>query len=256
MKEQLRKAVLLGGVVGLTAAMTGCYGYGYGSYNNTSRIPKTTAARDTLEEFNLASFRAADGMFQMEGLPWGSSIQEVEEVLGMSVGQTVAYSDGGGYADVNYSLLLMDKISLGLMPVFDVDDGLACLTFYFENTYTAEELDTLYADLTKQCTSIFGEPDEKQEDERTAGNTTYSGVTLFWYHEVSDTQMTTFQLGKLDTGNGTETVILGINTYDPNEIEAETSTGEEETRADKGENTKDTSGAEEQSGEIYSSEEE
>ena len=44
----------------------GCYygsGMGYGSYANANKI-KTTAAADTLEEFKITDFQAADGTFQ------------------------------------------------------------------------------------------------------------------------------------------------------------------------------------------------
>ena len=58
----------------------GCYygsGMGYGSYANANKI-KTTAAADTLEEFKITDFQAADGTFQYKDLGWLSSYQDLE----------------------------------------------------------------------------------------------------------------------------------------------------------------------------------
>ena len=132
MRKGLRKAVLIGGMTAAVMMMAGCYGYGYGGYSSySSQIPKTTAQKDTLEEFDLATLQREDGAFQFPGLEWGASQQEVEEVFGMTIPETVTVSDGF-YADVNHSILLLDKVSLGMMPVFG-EDGLALISFYFEN---------------------------------------------------------------------------------------------------------------------------
>ena len=35
--------------------------------------------------------------------------------------------------------------------------------------------------------------------------------------------MNSFQIGKLDSGNGTSAVVIGVNIYDPSQIEEESS---------------------------------
>ncbi|MBQ8638360.1 MAG: hypothetical protein IJ468_04245 [Lachnospiraceae bacterium] len=221
MRKGLRKAVLIGGMTAAVMMMAGCYGYGYGGYSSySSQIPKTTAQKDTLEEFDLATLQREDGAFQFPGLEWGASQQEVEEVFGMTIPETVTVSDGF-YADVNHSILLLDKVSLGMMPVFG-EDGLALISFYFENVYTAEELDTFYNNLVDTATSHFGEPDEVRPEVQESGSMTFNCETTFWYHQINETTMTSLQIGKTDTGSGTNCIILGVNCYDPTEAEEET----------------------------------
>lgn len=220
MKSYLKKAVVFGTVLAAAAAMTGCY-ESYYSSSRYRQTPKTTAAKDTLEDFDISSFRRSDGTYQFGDLEWGSSMEAVEQALGVEISQTVAFSDGGGYGDLNYCIKLLDKVSVGLMPVFDPDEGLSCLTFYFENVYTAEELDSFYDDLNDICKAAFGEPDEVKPEERESNGMTLKCETTFWYHEISPTEMTSFQLAKTDSGRGTDAVILGVNHYNPQEETSE-----------------------------------
>ena len=128
------------------AAAAGCYygsGMGYGSYANANKI-KTTAAADTLEEFKITDFQAADGTFQYKDLGWLSSYQDLEKEIAMPIGTTTAFTEGETMGDINYSVKLLDYISVGMQPVFDPDGGLTTLTVYFEDTYTAEQLDELF----------------------------------------------------------------------------------------------------------------
>ena len=129
----------------------GCYygsGMGYGSYANANKI-KTTAAADTLEEFKITDFQASDGTFQYKDLGWLSSYQDLEKEIGMPIGTTTAFTEGETMGDINYSVKLLNYISVGMQPVFDPDGGLTTLTVYFEDTYTAEQLDELF-DTMKQ----------------------------------------------------------------------------------------------------------
>lgn len=242
MKRQWKKAVLLGGMAALAAMTAGCYGYGYGNYGNmTSRIPKTTAAKDTLEEFDIAGMRAEDGTYQFPGLEWGATKEQVEEALGVSLSETRDTQDGY-YADINYSILVRDRISVGFMPVFG-EEGLELVSIYFENVYTAEELDTLYDDLVTLCTANFGEPDEVKPEQQTSGGMTFNCETTFWYHQIDETHMTSLQVGKTDTGTGTDGVVLGVNNYNPQEIEEESTDGEtdsEETAEEENGSEKET----------------
>ena len=124
----------------------GCYygsGMGYGSYANANKI-KTTAAADTLEEFKITDFQASDGTFQYKDLGWLSSYQDLEKEIGMPIGTTTAFTEGETMGDINYSVKLLNYISVGMQPVFDPDGGLTTLTVYFEDTYTAEQLDELF----------------------------------------------------------------------------------------------------------------
>ena len=124
----------------------GCYygsGMGYGSYANANKI-KTTAAADTLEEFKITDFQAADGTFQYKDLGWLSSYQDLEKEIAMPIGTTTAFTEGETMGDINYSVKLLNYISVGMQPVFDPNGGLTTLTVYFEDTYTAEQLDELF----------------------------------------------------------------------------------------------------------------
>ena len=211
--------------------LSGCFGYGmgYGRYRN--QVPKTTAARETLEEFDINDLRRGPGdSFQYKDLAWGSTAERVEEVLGTSIGTTNAFADGGGYGDINISIKLADFISVGVMPVFDTK-GLSMLTFYFEDVYTAEQLDDLYGRLQEICTGAFGEPEKITPETRETNGVTFRTETTFWYAPVSDTQVTSLQIGKTDTGRGTNAVVIGVNSYNPEELEEE-STGEDGSEAE------------------------
>lgn len=108
----------------------GCYygsGMGYGSYANANKI-KTTAAADTLEEFKITDFQAADGTFQYKDLGWLSSYQDLEKEIAMPIGTTTAFTEGETMGDINYSVKLLNYISVGMQPVFDPNGGLTTLT--------------------------------------------------------------------------------------------------------------------------------
>ena len=205
----------------------GCYygsGMGYGSYANANKI-KTTAAADTLEEFKITDFQASDGTFQTMG-------------------------------DINYSVKLLNYISVGMQPVFDPDGGLTTLTVYFEDTYTAEQLDELFDKAVAAAREAFGDEDKYQENDQDGGKgTVYHTTGAFWYNETDqygDYTMNSFQIGKLDSGNGTSAVVIGVNIYDPSQIEEESSeegsdsdeSAEETSSQNDEKNAKETSEAE------------
>ncbi len=221
---QWRKRLAIGGLALAVTALTGCMGYGgYGGYSGYSnRVPKTTAAKETLEEFDLSTLRTEEGVFQYQTLKWGSTREEVGNYMGIALDQGVTFSDGSSYNDMNYSMLLEDMVSLGMMPTFDPEGGLSCLSFYFENIYTAEQLDRFFDDVVDSCKDIYGEPDELREQTEESNGIEYSSVTAMWFYEIDDSHTTSLQVGKLDSGRGTDAVVLGVNIYDPNQIEEET----------------------------------
>ena len=248
----------------------GCYygsGMGYGSYANANKI-KTTAAADTLEEFKITDFQAADGTFQYKDLGWLSSYQDLEKEIAMPIGTTTAFTEGETMGDINYSVKLLnyisvgmqpvkgltvdlktarkrveeiskrynmqvdpdakiEDISVGMQPVFDPDGGLTTLTVYFEDTYTAEQLDELFDKAVAAAREAFGDEDNYQENDQDGGKgTVYHTTGAFWYNETDqygDYTMNSFQIGKLDSGNGTSAVVIGVNIYDPSQIEEESS---------------------------------
>lgn len=209
----------------------GCYygsGMGYGSYANANKI-KTTAAADTLEEFKITDFQAADGTFQYKDLGWLSSYQDLEKEIAMPIGTTTAFTEGETMGDINYSVKLLNYISVGMQPVFDPNGGLTTLTVYFEDTYTAEQLDELFDKAVAAAREAFGDEDNYQENDQDGGKgTVYHTTGAFWYNETDqygDYTMNSFQIGKLDSGNGTSAVVIGVNIYDPSQIEEES--GEE-----------------------------
>ena len=65
--------------------------------------------------------------------------------------------------------------------------------------------------------------------------------------EYGDYTMNSFQIGKLDSGNGTSAVVIGVNIYDPSQIEEESSeegSSEEVSSKVAEKNVKETSEAE------------
>lgn len=226
----------------------GCYygsGMGYGSYANANKI-KTTAAADTLEEFKITDFQAADGTFQYKDLGWLSSYQDLEKEIAMPIGTTTAFTEGETMGDINYSVKLLNYISVGMQPVFDPNGGLTTLTVYFEDTYTAEQLDELFDKAVAAAREAFGDEDNYQENDQDGGKgTVYHTTGAFWYNETDqygDYTMNSFQIGKLDSGNGTSAVVIGVNIYDPSQIEEESS--EEGNSSDEGvESSKEESGS-------------
>ena len=216
----------------------GCYygsGMGYGSYANANKI-KTTAAADTLEEFKITDFQASDGTFQYKDLGWLSSYQDLEKEIGMPIGTTTAFTEGETMGDINYSVKLLNYISVGMQPVYNAEGGLTTLTVYFEDTYTAEQLDELFDKAVAAAREAFGDEDKYQENDQDGGKgTVYHTTGAFWYNETDqygDYTMNSFQIGKLDSGNGTSAVVIGVNIYDPSQIEEESS--EEGNSSDEG----------------------
>ena len=235
----------------------GCYygsGMGYGSYANANKI-KTTAAADTLEEFKITDFQASDGTFQYKDLGWLSSYQDLEKEIAMPIGTTTAFTEGETMGDINYSVKLLNYISVGMQPVYNAEGGLTTLTVYFEDTYTAEQLDDLFDKAVAAAREAFGDEDKYQENDQDGGKgTVYHTTGAFWYNETDqygDYTMNSFQIGKLDSGNGTSAVVIGVNIYDPSQIEEESS--EEGSSSDEGvESSKEESGSGESAEEASS----
>lgn len=234
MRHFWKKTVLAAGLSGMLLTGAGCYYGGYGSYNSYSSKIKTTAASDTLEETLITDFQASDGTFQFKNLEWGSSYQDLEALINAPIGTTTAFTEGETMGDINYSIKLLDYITVGMQPVYDADGGLTCLTVYFEQTYTAEQLDEIYDKVLAAAREAFGDEDKLQEGEQVNGNTTYKTTAAFWYRQTDQYDQYTensFQIGKLDTGNGTEAVVVGVNIYDPTLIEEESSEEGRETES-------------------------
>ncbi len=243
MRHFLKKGLLAGGLGVMMLSAAGCYygsGYGYNSYANANKV-KTTAAADTLDEFKITDFQASDGTYQYKDLGWLSSYEDLEKAVGMSIGTTTAFTEGETMGDLNYSVKLLDYISVGMQPVFDPDGGLTTLTIYFEDTYTAEQLDELFDKAVDAAREAFGDEDNYQESDQDGGRgTVYHTTGAFWYRDTDqygDYTMNSFQIGKLDSGNGTSAVVIGVNIYDPTKIEEESS--EEESGS--GESAKESS---------------
>ena len=150
----------------------------------------------------------------------------------------------------------IEDISVGMQPVFDPDGGLTTLTVYFEDTYTAEQLDELFDKAVAAAREAFGDEDKYQENDQDGGKgTVYHTTGAFWYNETDqygDYTMNSFQIGKLDSGNGTSAVVIGVNIYDPSQIEEESSeegsdsdeSAEETSSQNDEKNAKETSEAE------------
>ena len=66
---------------------------------------------DTLEEFKITDFQAADGTFQYKDLGWLSSYQDLEKEIAMPIGTTTAFTEGETMGDINYSVKLLNYIS-------------------------------------------------------------------------------------------------------------------------------------------------
>ena len=223
----------------------GCYygsGMGYGSYANANKI-KTTAAADTLEEFKITDFQASDGTFQYKDLGWLSSYQDLEKEIGMPIGTYDSILPRARRWVTSITLLsFLIIFPLVCSLFFDPDGGLTTLTVYFEDTYTAEQLDELFDKAVAAAREAFGDEDNYQENDQDGGKgTVYHTTGAFWYNETDqygDYTMNSFQIGKLDSGNGTSAVVIGVNIYDPSQIEEESS--EEGNSSDEGvESSKD-----------------
>ena len=110
---------------------------------------------------------------------------------------------------------------------YNAEGGLTTLTVYFEDTYTAEQLDDLFDKAVAAAREAFGDEDKYQENDQDGGKgTVYHTTGAFWYNETDqygDYTMNSFQIGKLDSGNGTSAVVIGVNIYDPSQIEEESS---------------------------------
>lgn len=236
MRHLWKKAWAAGMACSLAVAAAGCYGYGsYNSFGSSANRVKTTASPETVEVLDLLDLQDDDGTFQYSKLPWGSSYKDLEALIETPVGTTTAFDDGETLGDINYSYQVLDYLTVGLQPLYDPDGGLSCITFYFETTYTSQQLDQIYDEIQEAAREAFGKEDKEESSDQSSGNLTYQTTTSFWYHEVSEQQMTSFQLGKLDSGNGTAAVVIGVNIYDP----ALAQTGSEEESPASG--TKETS---------------
>ena len=258
MRHFWKKGLLAGGLGAMMLSAAGCYygtGMGYGSYGNSASRVKTTAAADTLDEFKITDFQASDGTYQYKDLGWLSSYEDLEKEVGMSIGTTTAFTEGETMGDLNYSVKLLDYISVGMQPVFDPDGGLTTLTIYFEDTYTAEQLDELFDKAVDAAREAFGDEDKYQESQQDGGRgTVYNTTGAFWYRDTDqygDYTVNSFQIGKLDSGNGTTAVVIGVNIYDPTKVEEESS--EEGNSSDESvESSKEENGSDESTEEASS----
>ena len=202
---------------------SGCY-YGinnFTSYSGASQI-RTTAAPESVEEFSLKQLRAKDGCFEMEGLPWGSTFARFQEFFGTTVSETNSFTDGEFMADINYSYKLADALTVGVQPVFDKEGHLMSLSLYYQTTYTPDRLDEIYGKLVDQAEKEFGEKEKEEAQETQQDRTVYRTNVSYWYADRSETEQTSLQIGTLNTGAGTEAVVIGINCYDPAVLETET----------------------------------
>ena len=147
------------------------------SYANANKI-KTTAAADTLEEFKITDFQASDGTFQYKDLGWLSSYQDLEKEIAMPIGTTTAFTEGETMGDINYSVKLLNYISVGMQPVYNAEGGLTTLTVYFEDTYTAEQLDDLFDKAVAAAREAFGDEDKYQENDQDGGKGTVYHTTV------------------------------------------------------------------------------
>lgn len=220
MNKFWKKTCAAGVLASLVLGTTGCF-YGMNSYGQMRQQIKTTAAADTLEDTLITDFRTEDGMFQFKDLSWGSSKADLEAMINLPVSATTAFTDGAVLGDINYSVKLMDYISVGMQPIFDGDGGLTSLSIYFEKTYSADQLSEIFEKAKEAAAAAFGPEDLLQTENRDNGNMEYVSTTAFWYNQIDEHTMNTLQIGKLDQGNGTEAVVIGVNIYDPTLIEEE-----------------------------------
>ena len=226
MKKPVRKMItlLLAGALALGAS--GCY-YGMGSYSSYANQIKTTAAPETVEEFKITDLKANEEFFQFKNLSWGSTLAQFEEFIGKPVDETTGFTEGESMADVNYSVKLADAFTVGIQPVFDKEGGLMSISIYYQTVYTADQLDAIYDRVVGLAEKAFGEKEKETSEETTASRGTYTQTVSFWYAEKSESEMTSLQIGKIDSGSGTEAVVVGVNCFDPAILEEETSAPED-----------------------------
>ena len=87
----------------------------------------------------------------------------------MPIGTTTAFTEGETMGDINYSVKLLNYISVGMQPVYNAEGGLTTLTVYFEDTYTAEQLDDLFDKAVAAAREAFGDEDKYQENDQDGG---------------------------------------------------------------------------------------
>ena len=227
MKKTIRRTLAAALAGALMFGATGCF-YGMGGYSRYRNQIKTTAAPETVEEMKITDLGSMETFFELKGLPWGSTLEEFQEYVGAPVSETSSFTEGESMADINFSVKLADAITVGMQPVFDKDGGLMSFSVYFQTTYTAEQLDAIYDKVVALAEEAFGERAEERTEESTSNRVTYTTIVSFWYADKSESERTSLQIGKLNSGGGTEAVVVGINIYDPAMLESE-SASEAET---------------------------
>ena len=222
MKRIVRKIIPAALACALALGASGCY-FGMNNYNRYRNQIKTTAAPESVEEMLITDLKHGDEYFEMKGLPWGSTLSEFQEFVGVPVSETTSFTEGESMADINYSVRLADAITVGMEPVFSKEGGLMSISVYFQTVYTAEQLDAIYDRVIALAEKAFGEKEKETSEESSSSNVTYTTTVSFWYAEKSESEMTTLQIGKINSGNGTDAVVVGINCYDPALVEEKTS---------------------------------
>ena len=228
MRNRIRFAAvgILAGALLFSAS--GCFsygGYGYGNYR--SQI-KTTASPENATVFDLKNLQAEDGSFELKGLPWGSSVSDVEAYAGMPVGATSAFVEGETLADMNYSVKIGNHYTVGFEPLFSKEGTLMSLSLYYEQTYTSEQMDEILDEVVALAVEAFGKEDKTDTSVVESGKQKFTTTGYFWYQPVEDGLMTSLQIGKVNDGSSTTAVVIGINRYDPALIESSSEEGSDE----------------------------
>lgn len=118
----------------------------------------------------FAQFKTEDGFYQYPGVPWGSTVEEVEAVTGWNVKNSfvcnLVYHNTDGTDGVQSLYTVQDASLDGEQCIvelqFDPDGGLWCISIYIPTK--TRDLPKRFKAFEKELTKVFGEPDKAVYD--------------------------------------------------------------------------------------------
>ena len=137
-----------------------------------------------------AQFKTEEGIYHFPGLPWDSTIEEVEAITGWNVQDNFVeqapyyYQDGSKGWQSIYTVqdILFDGQQSIIELQFDPEGRLWCTSVYFP--FKARDLPKQFKALEKELTKAFGKPDKAVYDSVTENSVTQSNLS--WYVRDED----------------------------------------------------------------------
>ena len=170
--------------------------------------------RYIVNEFSLEDAYSEEEGFHYPGVPWGTGIASLQELLGVTISDVAGYGENGVLfynADQLRTKVLgrtSDGASIGC-----VKDTLYMISHVFDSgsdetaSISQKDLRDQYLEKVKEA---FGEPDRHEETERVISEVTNYYDVWYWDAETADGKKTEFQLASSSILKGGDPSYISI----------------------------------------------